>query len=59
MSIAEHNSTAATPGSRIHSDILQLLRIFAISMAALYFELLVIRYIGTELRIFAYLKNIT
>src|SRR5260370_40375690 len=32
---------------------------FAISMAALYFELLVIRYIGTEIRIFGYLKNIT
>ena len=28
-------------------------------MAALFFELLVIRYIGTEIRIFAYLKNIT
>src|SRR5260370_7976794 len=36
-----------------------LTRAFAISMAALYFELLVIRYIGTEIRIFAYLKNIT
>src|SRR5258708_33574345 len=36
-----------------------LVSIFAISMAALYFELLVIRYIGTEIRIFAYLKNIT
>jgi SAM-dependent methyltransferase len=36
-----------------------LVRAFAVSMAALYFELLVIRYIGTEIRIFAYLKNIT
>jgi SAM-dependent methyltransferase len=36
-----------------------LIKIFAISMAALYFELLVIRYFGTEIRIFAYLKNIT
>ena len=36
-----------------------LARTFVISMAALYFELLVIRYIGTEIRIFAYLKNIT
>jgi hypothetical protein len=31
---------------------------FLVSMAALYFELLLIRYIGTEIRIFAYLKNI-
>jgi hypothetical protein len=28
-------------------------------MAALYFEILIIRYIGTEIRIFAYLKNVT
>src|SRR6266404_4151238 len=43
----------------IQSSNKSLIRIFAVSMAALYFELLVIRYIGTEIRIFAYLKNIT
>src|SRR5258707_12601932 len=36
-----------------------LVRAFAVSMAALSFGLLVIRYIATEIRIFAYLKNIT
>jgi hypothetical protein len=45
--------------SPIQSSNSSLIRIFAISMAALYFELLVIRYFGTEIRIFAYLKNIT
>src|ERR1700747_1532895 len=45
--------------SPIQSSNKLLVRIFAISMAALYFELLVIRYFGTEIRIFAYLKNIT
>jgi len=54
----------ATP-SDLHTDSeyqlasrISLLRIFAISMAALYFEVLIIRYIGTEIRIFAYLKNV-
>src|SRR6266481_451375 len=45
--------------SPVESSNKSLIKIFAISMAALYFELLVIRYIGTEIRIFAYLKNIT
>jgi SAM-dependent methyltransferase len=45
--------------SSVQSSNKLLVRIFAISMAALYFELLVIRYLGTEIRIFAYLKNIT
>jgi SAM-dependent methyltransferase len=45
--------------SPIQSRNKSLVKAFAISMAALYFELLVIRYIGTEIRIFAYLKNIT
>jgi hypothetical protein len=45
--------------SPIQSSNKSLIRVFAVSMAALYFELLVIRYIGTEIRIFAYLKNIT
>jgi SAM-dependent methyltransferase len=45
--------------SPIQSSNKSLIKIFAISMAALYFELLVIRYLGTEIRIFAYLKNIT
>jgi SAM-dependent methyltransferase len=44
--------------SRIPFSIRPLVRTFAVSMAALYFELLVIRYIGTEIRVFAYLKNI-
>src|ERR1700751_5918103 len=44
---------------RIQVDTRSFLRIFGISMAALYFEILIIRYIGTEIRIFAYLKNVT
>src|SRR6201987_5207067 len=44
---------------RIQVDARSFLRIFGISMAALYFEILIIRYIGTEIRIFAYLKNVT
>src|SRR5215467_5088736 len=44
---------------RIQFDTRSFLRIFGISMAALYFEILIIRYIGTEIRIFAYLKNVT
>ena len=45
--------------SPVESSNKSLIKIFAISMGALYFELLVIRYFGTEIRIFAYLKNIT
>ena len=36
----------------------QTVQLFAASLAVLYFELLVIRYLGTEIRVFAYLKNI-
>src|SRR5215472_2580871 len=43
---------------RIHFNIRAFMRTFGISMAALYFEILIIRYIGTEIRIFAYLKNV-
>ncbi len=32
--------------------------LFLASLAMLYFELLVIRYLGTEVRVFAYLKNV-
>ena len=40
-------------------DTRMFVRTFGISMAALYFEILIIRYVGTEIRIFAYLKNVT
>lgn len=35
-----------------------LLRLFLASFVSLYFELIVIRYLSTEIRIFAYLKNL-
>jgi len=44
---------------RVHFNTRTFVRTFGISMAALYFEILIIRYIGTEIRIFAYLKNVT
>src|SRR5216684_8433779 len=56
IAVSEPTINAESP---IQSSNKSLVRAFAISMAALYFELLVIRYIGTEIRIFAYLKNIT
>jgi hypothetical protein len=56
IAVSDPLSNAESP---IQSGNKLLVRIFAISMAALYFELLVIRYFGTEIRIFAYLKNIT
>ena len=56
IAVSHPLSNAESP---IQSSNKLLVRIFAISMAALYFELLVIRYFGTEIRIFAYLKNIT
>ncbi len=34
-------------------------RLFAISMASLFLEILIIRWISTEIRIFAYFKNLT
>ena len=33
--------------------------LFLASFLALYFELVVIRYLSTEIRVFAYLKNLT
>ena len=36
----------------------QVIQLFLASLAVLYFEILVIRYLGTELRVFAYLKNV-
>ena len=36
----------------------QAVGLFLASVAVLYFELLVIRYLATEIRVFAYLKNI-
>ena len=56
--IAVSNQSSDLDGP-IQSNTQSLLRTFLVSMAALYFELLIIRYIGTEVRIFAYLKNIT
>src|ERR1700747_2995980 len=56
IAVSDHLIKAENPVESINRS---LFKIFAISMAALYFELLVIRYFGTEIRIFAYLKNIT
>ena len=33
-------------------------KLFGISFLALYFELVIIRYLGTEIRVFAYFKNL-
>jgi hypothetical protein len=58
----EESSTSTISGNSEPlkpSDIASLFRTFVISVAALYFELLIIRYVGTEIRIFAYLKNVT
>jgi hypothetical protein len=43
--------------SQAHPESSSLGFLFLASFATLYFEILVIRYISTEIRIFAYLKN--
>src|SRR5260370_27676533 len=40
------------------SRAVDLLKLFLASFLALYFELVVIRYLSTEIRVFAYLKNL-
>ena len=37
---------------------LPLINLFLVSLLALYFELIIIRYLSTEIRVFAYLKNL-
>ena len=43
---------------RAGSSARNILMLFLASFLALYFELVVIRYLSTEIRIFAYLKNL-
>src|SRR5260370_37579022 len=55
--------TRALPGQEMTSNrratpARNILMLFLASFLALYFELVVIRYLSTEIRIFAYLKNL-
>src|SRR5262249_13981273 len=49
MSVLQHDRRPSRNGAD--------LTLFLASFVALYFELVVIRYLSTELRVFAYLKN--
>jgi len=53
----EAPASRATPGGSRWSA-RNLLPLFLASFVALYFEVIVIRYLSTEIRIFAYLKNL-
>src|SRR6478672_11417461 len=44
--------------NRAGSSARNILMLFLASFLALYFELVVIRYLSTEIRVFAYLKNL-
>ncbi len=46
------------PNAQSEGLVRQLGQLFLASLAALYFELVIIRYVGTEIRIFTNLKNI-
>jgi len=48
----------APPPAKDASPRRQLLLLFLASFVALYFELVIIRYLSTEVRVFAYLKNL-
>jgi SAM-dependent methyltransferase len=51
---ANLSSSSPAPGQHKHHSAL----LFIASFLALYFELVVIRYLSTEIRVFAYLKNL-
>jgi hypothetical protein len=53
----EGNTSQATPNGS-GSSARGFLLLFLASFVALYFELIVIRYLSTEIRVFAYLKNL-
>jgi hypothetical protein len=54
--ITEPSTVLGSP--RRESSIQNALMLFLASFLALYFELVIIRYLSTEIRIFAYLKNL-
>src|ERR1700719_3465853 len=65
-SVASHSrsqcmsqTTTADRTHEVHSQSHVLPLLFLASFVTLYFELVVIRYLSTEIRIFAYLKNLT
>jgi spermidine synthase len=54
-----HPHEATEAGAEVcRSSARELLALFLASFLALYFELVVIRYLSTEVRVFAYLKNL-
>lgn len=53
-----HGVSADFAAQLPQSEKSDLVRLFLASFLALYFELVVIRYLSTEIRIFAYLKNL-
>src|SRR5512138_2809343 len=55
MAVVSHEASL----SRRLSSLQSTLMLFLASFLALYFELVVIRYLSTEIRVFAYLKNLT
>src|SRR5262249_42230293 len=51
-------STVVEMPAQSHWDTADVWRLFGISVLALYFELVIIRYLATEIRVFAYFKNL-